>query len=323
MARLTLLLTLVALALPGAALAASVATATRPRGARDRALLPVLRHQPGADRHRRAGGPGRPQRPVVARARPRIGAGARPARRRPRRLRAPARCARAASAPERRAGGGRLAPAPSAAVPTRTAGAAATADGCASARERPRTPKATRTSAIRPSPMPGIVSHHARSRTSGVLAPTEASTLTPGEPSAFIITTDHSPLRTFQSSGRPSTEEAAQNVWAAGIAGRASPACRRLVDRERVEVEVGDLVALDLVEVGVDVLACGRCRRRPAWRSRRARVDADVAEGVGGEEPVRHVAPGRRGSRWSARASARSRCAAPSSSSRRRRSCSR
>ena len=60
----------------------------------------------------------------------------------------------------------------------------------------------------------------------GASAPIEASTLTPGEASAFIITTDHSPERTFQSSGRPSTDEAVQNVWAAGMAGRASPACR-------------------------------------------------------------------------------------------------
>ena len=74
--------------------------------------------------------------------------------------------------------------------------------------------------------MPGIARPQPSVRISGTLAPTLAWTRTFGEPSAFIVTTDHWPLRTFQSSVRPPVEVAAQNVCAAGIAGRPSPGRR-------------------------------------------------------------------------------------------------
>ena len=199
MARLTLLLVLVALALPSAALAAS---GSNRDAARERALATeryyqsygTARSPPGPPRR----GLVRTQRTVLGRrrgARRRAGrcwpaASARTAR---------GRCGRAASArrsepegapsgPLRRVlslRGGRR----------RGDGRPGVGGGEAADAERDRI------SAIRPSPAPGIVSHQREVADDRGLAPTVASTLTPGEPSAFIITTDQSPERTFQSSG--------------------------------------------------------------------------------------------------------------------------
>ena len=151
MARLTLLLTLVALALPGAALAS-------PPADRDAAASALATER----YYSSYGNPAptrRPRAPTVptGHAGPSwLGAAAHrrrpgPARRRPRRLRRP----HAAPARPRRLAASRPVSGYRGRGPrSRRRGVRG---GCASARARPRTPKATSTSAIRPSPMPGIV----------------------------------------------------------------------------------------------------------------------------------------------------------------------
>ena len=64
-------------------------------------------------------------------------------------------------------------------------------------------------------------------RAHGIFAPADTLADTPGEPSAFMTTTDHSPDLIFHVRAwvPEPVADAAQNFWAAGRPGAAEPRC--------------------------------------------------------------------------------------------------